>query len=131
MDEGPLKPGERVREVGPTFLVRQGRDRPPRRGVLERISGPVAEVAWDIGQDQTGAPPGALRRVVDTSWLAREVVHVLRHGFPLCEFSREVPRDWPDGHVWVSYRDPLARQASCGRCARQAQRLMLRANEKR
>lgn len=28
-------------------------------------------------------------------------LHVLHEGLPLCGFTRKVPRDWPEGHVWV------------------------------
>ena len=42
------------------------------------------------------------------------VIHILRAGLTLCGFSREVPRDWPEGHKWVAESDePLATCVSC------------------
>lgn len=41
-------------------------------------------------------------------------VHVLMSGFPLCGFSQALPRDWPDGHRWVSIAHPD--QATCPGC---------------
>lgn len=29
-------------------------------------------------------------------------IHVLHHGFPLCDFTRDVPGDWPKDHQWLS-----------------------------
>ena len=29
-------------------------------------------------------------------------VHALLYGFPLCNFSNKVPKDWPPGNQWVS-----------------------------
>jgi len=37
-------------------------------------------------------------------------VHILRFGFALCRFSMEVPRDWPDGHAWLSVADRLVEE---------------------
>lgn len=34
--------------------------------------------------------------------MAATTVHVLHHGYPLCDFTRDVPSDWPLGHKWVS-----------------------------
>lgn len=34
-------------------------------------------------------------------------VHVLKHGLPRCGFSKEVPRDWPRGNVWVATQEEL------------------------
>lgn len=31
--------------------------------------------------------------------------HALRHGLPVCGFTRVMPRDWPDGHAWVSFQE--------------------------
>lgn len=36
------------------------------------------------------------------------VIHILHGGLPLCGFTRDLPRDWPDGHSWIGlapYRD--------------------------
>jgi hypothetical protein len=38
---------------------------------------------------------------------SKPVVHILRHGFPFCGFSDEVPKDWPPGHTWISFDDAL------------------------
>ncbi len=46
------------------------------------------------------------------------VVHGLRAGYPLCDFTRDTPRDWPQGHVWVRYDDP--EKMNCQLCIRQA-----------
>lgn len=47
-------------------------------------------------------------------------VHVLRHGLPLCGFSREMPALWPQGHRWVRREDVATLQAElkCQACAR-------------
>jgi hypothetical protein len=42
------------------------------------------------------------------------VIHILHGGLPLCLFSREWPRDWPHGHIWVSLAE--AAQATCVGC---------------
>lgn len=109
-----LEPGQRVREVGPTWIVTERFERPPRGGVVRLVVGRAIQVQWDAGQDQTGAPPGELGRWVDVDWLALEVVHVLRHGFAFCAFSAETPRHWPAGHVWVGLDDKG--RASCAPC---------------
>jgi hypothetical protein len=41
-------------------------------------------------------------------------IHVLHHGFPICGFTREMPKDWPQGHLWVRKDD--AALATCPRC---------------
>lgn len=46
-------------------------------------------------------------------------VHILYQGLPRCRFSTEVPRDWPEGHQWVSDAD--ADQATCQECLREAE----------
>lgn len=33
------------------------------------------------------------------------VVHVLREGFPVCGFSREVPAKWPEEHSFIGIND--------------------------
>ena len=42
-------------------------------------------------------------------------VHVLWHGLPLCKFSREMPRFWPEGHRWVHPWD-ADKLATCRQC---------------
>lgn len=44
-------------------------------------------------------------RHVDGAQGAPHCVHVLDRGLPLCGFSRDLPKDWPDGHVWVRAND--------------------------
>jgi hypothetical protein len=46
-------------------------------------------------------------------------VHVLRDGWPLCQFSSELPGQWPTGHVWVRVDD--WNQATCPKCRYWAQ----------
>ena len=50
-----------------------------------------------------------------------KVVHVLLYGLPLCGFSRDLPAQWPDGHVWthLGSDDPV----SCRACAAQVREL--------
>lgn len=43
----------------------------------------------------------------------RTVVHILRHGFPLCGFTSHVPKDWPKGHAWVRLNEPGSTCAAC------------------
>jgi hypothetical protein len=43
-----------------------------------------------------------------------QVVHILQEGFVLCRFSTQVPRDWPEGNVWVGIID--AQSATCQEC---------------
>ncbi len=45
-------------------------------------------------------------------------IHILRFGFPLCLYSRRVPRDWPEGHTWVQLEDFST--ANCEECRRWA-----------
>lgn len=42
------------------------------------------------------------------------VVHFLWYGLPLCRFSTELPRNWPNGHVWSNVRSEL----TCADCRR-------------
>lgn len=41
-------------------------------------------------------------------------VHILATGLPLCGFSTGVPKNWPEGHKWVSITDP--EDANCQKC---------------
>jgi len=43
-------------------------------------------------------------------------IHILRHGRPLCQFSWDVPGNWPTGHQWVGEND--YEMATCGECSR-------------
>ena len=62
----------------------------------------------------------------DVDLVLEPVVHGLMHGFPLCAFTRELPKDWPQGHVWVRYDDP--ENMNCQICIREA--LRVRATER-
>lgn len=43
-------------------------------------------------------------------------VHLLKHGRSLCGMPG-LPKDWPEGHVWVSVKDEeLASEVTCGKC---------------
>lgn len=46
------------------------------------------------------------------------VIHFLEGGLPLCMFTREVPLQWPDGHVWAHCgdSDALTHAGMCERC---------------
>jgi hypothetical protein len=59
------------------------------------------------------------RRIENRARLARTVVHIMRHGFPLCGFSTEAPEHWPEGHRWL--RDDQARhKITCEDCLKMA-----------
>lgn len=51
--------------------------------------------------------------LAEGSMSAKTSIHILLHGFALCGL-RGIPRDWADGHSWVSVYD--ARLATCGAC---------------
>jgi hypothetical protein len=60
-------------------------------------------------------------------------VHILYEGLPLCGFSTTVPRDWPEGHRWVTIEDrtPLSEHGNvdadaqrCKVCERQRELLV-------
>lgn len=42
------------------------------------------------------------------------MIHILRHGLPLCAFTSDVPRDWPPDHTWVGVED--AKDSDCTDC---------------
>ncbi len=48
------------------------------------------------------------------------IVHVLEKGYPLCGFSSELPRDWPEGHKWTGLND--LEPATCLECRAAAAR---------
>ena len=41
-------------------------------------------------------------------------VHILFHGLPLCDFSRDVPALWPKGHLWVRVEE--REKSNCQGC---------------
>jgi hypothetical protein len=46
------------------------------------------------------------------------IVHILRHGHPLCMFTNLLPGDWPRGHVWISIADAASAGPDvCEECA--------------
>lgn len=49
-----------------------------------------------------------------------ETVHILRAGLPLCRFTFDVPRDWPEGHGWTHEWDKA--NANCGGCVSELER---------
>lgn len=49
---------------------------------------------------------------------ATATVHVLRYGFPLCQFTDAVPADWPAGNVWTDRFD--VGSITCAECAAHA-----------
>lgn len=46
------------------------------------------------------------------------IVHGLLAGLPLCRFTDEVPRDWPEGHVWTELGD--TEHMTCAECKSRA-----------
>jgi hypothetical protein len=54
----------------------------------------------------------------DDVGVAQMTVHALRGGLPLCRFSDDVPRDWPDGHRWTDVAD--VEHITCAECKRRA-----------
>lgn len=45
-------------------------------------------------------------------------VHILLAGRPLCDFHRDLPVAWPEGHAWVGMDD--AERATCAQCKARA-----------
>lgn len=44
-------------------------------------------------------------------------VHILKFGFPLCEFTKAIPRDWPPQNYWVSvYDQSRHNRVNCEKC---------------
>jgi len=44
-------------------------------------------------------------------------IHILKHGLPLCGFTREPPVAWPAGHAFIGFTHPEAKeQADCDDC---------------
>jgi hypothetical protein len=44
------------------------------------------------------------------------IIHALWHGFPLCGFSRDVPKNWPGGNCWIAARDAEPSNITCEGC---------------
>ena len=49
------------------------------------------------------------------------IVHILQNGLALCQFSREVPGNWPNGHKWACIDD--VENVTCLSCKEQAELL--------
>jgi len=47
-----------------------------------------------------------------------EVIHILDAGLPLCGFTQDIPRDWPEGHRWIGRKEVDGYQSPpcCPRC---------------
>ena len=43
------------------------------------------------------------------------IIHILKHGSAYCG-KIGVPRDWGDGHRWVSFEDDWESKATCEIC---------------
>ena len=48
------------------------------------------------------------------------IVHILRHGFPLCQFTTHPPKDWPENHVWVGLDSGDTDKSNCKKCRNEA-----------
>ena len=46
------------------------------------------------------------------------IVHALLHGQPLCGFTHNLPKDWPEGHVWTGKED--VQNITCPHCKAEA-----------
>lgn len=44
------------------------------------------------------------------------LIHILKHGFPICRFTDLAPVYWPTGHIWVSWISSDADHANCSDC---------------
>jgi hypothetical protein len=56
-------------------------------------------------------------------WVMAEVkkafptVHILKSGYPMCEFSLALATQWPAGNSWVSFLDPNVKErVTCEFC---------------
>lgn len=56
-------------------------------------------------------------------------VHALRGGLPLCRFSDDVPRDWPEGHRWTDIAD--VDHVTCTECKTRAVSMLAAQAERR
>lgn len=54
----------------------------------------------------------AYHRVCFMSLVLPIEVHMLRHGFAVCGFSRDIPAHWPKTHYWTDRE----RQVTCRGC---------------
>ena len=48
-------------------------------------------------------------------------VHALHHGLPLCNFSSDMPVNWPPMHAWTSPKD--IKNINCASCKREAEKM--------
>jgi len=57
-----------------------------------------------------------------TSTLERPpTVHILHHGYPLCDFATGTPASWPVGHSWVRLGEQGANCETCVNVGRKKQ----------
>ncbi len=51
--------------------------------------------------------------------MTERIIHILKHGLALCDLEG-VPARWPEGHQWISFKEPeeIKRQCSlaCRKC---------------
>jgi hypothetical protein len=50
-----------------------------------------------------------------------ETIHILFHGLPLCQFTKNVPECWPSGHSYVPYSSTA--KANCELCVQNAEKI--------
>ena len=50
-----------------------------------------------------------------------KTVHALQYGQPLCEFSQDMPINWPWDHVWTHVAD--LKNINCESCKKKAEKL--------
>lgn len=55
------------------------------------------------------------------------IVHVLAYGQPMCNTVTTLPKDWPEGHVWVPITDPT--DATCQECLENLKRFHTKEEE--
>ncbi|OGY99349.1 MAG: hypothetical protein A3B13_02950 [Candidatus Liptonbacteria bacterium RIFCSPLOWO2_01_FULL_45_15] len=49
------------------------------------------------------------------------MIHGIQSGLPLCGFSHDVPKNWPNGHTFVLFYD--VENMTCSSCRQEARRL--------
>jgi hypothetical protein len=74
-----------------------------------------ATLADQRAQECDGRMRAAARRLIDTPDLAGRIVHVLRCGHAVCDFTNDPPRKWPPGHLWTRI-EQLEEEATCPGC---------------
>lgn len=85
--------------------------------VVVAIGKPGNERAVELAQkfhEGLTTAGASLRAAKNPEYAGKLIVHILRHGLPLCGFSKALPKDWPVGNVWVSY--PGIGAVTCEAC---------------